>query len=233
MEASHPTRDASITRVINAPASHRCTRSLEIGLFNGKACNDPRWRGRNEKECCTLASFLRKKKKLYSFISILASLSFSLYFSMRLVARVKGWKLKSVFFFWGEVEVVLTRVIIFIRCTVRYSVDKSEKLAFNVFNFLIIAMIMMEKRREEGSINRDPLLEKFIRDAFFHGWLRNKVQRQFSPTGIHPVKTDRSSRLQITNEMRERRRLWKMKSSLELMIVKMIANKSRLPREKL
>lgn len=91
----------------------------------------------------------------------------------------------------------------------------------------------MEKRREEGSINRDPLLEKFIRDAFFHGWLRNKIQRQFSPTGIHPVKTDRSSRLQITNEMRERRRLWKMKSSLELMIVKMIANKSRLPREKL
>lgn len=153
---------------------------------------------------------------------------------MRLVARVKGWKLKSVFFFFGgEVEVVLTRVIIFIRCTVRYSVDKSEKLAFNVFNFLIIAMIMMEKRREEGSINRDPLLEKFIRDAFFHGWLRNKVQRQFSPTGIHPVKTDRSSRLQITNEMRERRRLWKMKSSLELMIAKMIANKSRLPREKL
>lgn len=103
MEASHPTRDASITRVINAPASHRCTRSLEIGLFNGKACNDPRWRGRNEKECCTLASFLRKKKKLYSFISIRLSLSLSLYFSMRFVARVKGWKLKSVFFFWGEV----------------------------------------------------------------------------------------------------------------------------------
>lgn len=42
MEASHPTRDVSITRVINARASHRCTRSLEIGLFNGKACNDPR-----------------------------------------------------------------------------------------------------------------------------------------------------------------------------------------------
>lgn len=227
MEASHPTRDASITRVINAPASHRCTRSLEIGLFNGKACNDPRWRGRNEKECCTLASFLRKKKKLYSFISIHLSLSIFQCDSWH-VLKVESWKAFS--FFGGR---LYTRVIIFIRCTVRYSIDKSEKLAFNVFNFLIIAMIMMEKRREEGSINRDPLLEKFIRDAFFHGWLRNKVQRQFSPTGIHPVKTDRSSRLQITNEMRERRRLWKMKSSLELMIAKMIANKSRLPREKL
>lgn len=94
MEASHPTRDVSITRVINARASHRCTRSLEIGLFNGKACNDPRGeRGRGGNNQRKKKKVLHAKnvhasqvdssakKKLYSFISIhLFSLSFFPFF---------------------------------------------------------------------------------------------------------------------------------------------------------
>lgn len=126
--------------------------------------------------------FLLEKKR--NFILLPRFVSFSLFFFNAI--RGTCWKLKSVFFGVND----CTRIWYYfytmhlyawtIHYMVRYSIDRSEKLAFNVFNFLIIAM---EKRCTERSINRDPLFEKFIRDAFFHewrGWLRNKVL--FSPS---------------------------------------------------
>lgn len=118
MEASHPTRDASITRVINARASHRCTRSLEIGLFNGKACNDPRsWRGETKKKKEAYAREKRarrwipprEKKKLYSFTSTRLFLSLFLQCDSWHVLKVKKR------FFLG-LTTVHVYGITFIRC---------------------------------------------------------------------------------------------------------------------